>query len=303
MPDTQQKWTTTLTVTAAEAKLNIRGLLRMWLVPKRLQHYLRIREDIKVNGVYRPYNSTVTVGDVVTITLRADELQTPVQTYLPDNSLSLPMLFENDQLLVVNKPSGVKSHPNRTDEAGTVMNFLTAQLAPQQVQPWMVHRLDMATSGAMIVAKTPLVVPILDRQISDKHIHRTYQAWVEGRFEHSTGSFTDKIGRDPNDRRKRLINGVGAQTAETHYQVLKETNKASLVSLTLMTGRTHQLRVHLAGNGHPIIGDPLYEQNLAYFQPKRMLLHAVQLSLILPFSGERVTIDAPLPAAFSESKS
>jgi 23S rRNA pseudouridine1911/1915/1917 synthase len=295
----QNEWTTRLVVTDQEAGLNIRELLRLWLIPKRLQHYLRVREDVRVNNSYRPYNTHVVIGDVVTLTVRADELQTPVQTYLPDDHLTLPILFENDQLLVINKPSGVKSHPNRTDEAGTVMNFLTTQLAPQQVQPWMVHRLDMATSGAMIVAKTPLVVPILDRQISDKHIQRTYQAWVSGHFDQATGKFTDAIGRDPEDRRKRMINGENAQSALTQYEVLDTTSTASLVSLTLKTGRTHQLRVHLAGNGHPIIGDPLYQPNAESFSHQRMLLHAVKLSLILPFSDKRVTINAPLPEAFS----
>lgn len=293
-----QTWVTEQIITTQQSGISVRELLRLWLIPKRMQHFLRVRQDVHVNGVYRPYSMLVTAGDVVRLIVRADELQTPVQTYLPDAHQVMPILYENDELLVINKPSGIKSHPNRPDESGTVMNFLTAQLAPQNIQPAMVHRLDMATSGAMIVAKTPIVVPILDRLIGDKTIARTYQAWVAGHFDKLSGEFNDRIGRDPDDRRKRAVNGLDSQTALTYYKVLRETETATLVQLTLATGRTHQLRVHLAGNGHAILGDPLYANTFEQSAASRLMLHAENIRLKVPFTDEIVDVAAVLPEDF-----
>lgn len=293
------KWTSQYSVPAALSGVTVRQLLSAWLIPKRMQHDLRVNHDVVVNGQYRPYSMLVHTGDQVTLTVRAENLGTPTQSYLPDDHDCLPILYENNDVLVVNKPSGIKSHPNRPDESGTVMNFLTAQLANTNQTPAMVHRLDMATSGAMIVAKTPLVVPILDRLIADKRITRTYQAWVAGHFEQSAGQFNDLIGRDPDDRRKRRVNGDHAQTAQTDYHVLKTTATASLVELTLGTGRTHQLRVHLAAHGHAILGDPLYAPAKALLAAPRLMLHASQLHLLLPLDETDVVITAPVPSDFS----
>ncbi|GAB6092769.1 RluA family pseudouridine synthase [Furfurilactobacillus curtus] len=293
------KWTSKYSVPAPLAGVSVRQLLNAWLIPKRMQHDLRVNHDVVVNGQYQPYSMSVHTGDQVSLTVRAENLGTPVQRYLPDDHVYLPILYENNDVLVINKPSGIKSHPNRPDESGTVMNFLTAQLANVNQTPAMVHRLDMATSGAMIIAKTPLVVPILDRLIADKRISRTYQAWVAGHFEQSAGQFNDPIGRDLNDRRKRRVNGDHAQTAQTSYQVLKTTTSASLVRLTLGTGRTHQLRVHLAAHGHAILGDPLYASPKALLAAPRLMLHAYQLHLLLPLDETDMMITAPLPKDFS----
>ncbi|MGV0168551.1 RluA family pseudouridine synthase [Furfurilactobacillus sp. WILCCON 0119] len=295
----QATWQSSHVVTPTEAGVTVRELLSLWLIPKRLQHYLRVRQDVLVDEKYRPYSMPVAAGDHVTLTVRADELQTPLQAYEPDERMSIPVLFENDDLVVIDKPTGVKSHPNQAGERGTVMNYLTTQLSPQGVAPAMVHRLDMATSGAMIVAKTPLVVPILDRLISDKRIDRTYVAWVAGHFDHQTGAFSDAIGRDPDDKRKRMLDGERPQTALTHYEVLDETPTATLVQLTLATGRTHQLRVHLAGNGHAILGDPLYANREEQERAPRLMLHARRLNLLVPFTGQRTTVTAPLPPDFA----
>ncbi|KRN96411.1 RluA family pseudouridine synthase [Furfurilactobacillus siliginis] len=293
-----QKWVTEQTITQQQSGISVRELLRLWLIPKRMQHFLRVRQDVLVNGVYRPYSMLVEAGDVVRLVVQADELQTPMQTYLSDSQQVMPILYENDDLLVINKPTGIKSHPNRPDEAGTVMNFLTAQLASQNVRPAMVHRLDMATSGAMIVAKTPIVVPILDRLIGDKTIARTYKAWVAGHFDNLSGEFTNQIGRDPDDRRKRALDGLQPQTALTYYKVLREAKTATLVELTLATGRTHQLRVHLAGNGHAILGDPLYASVLEQRAASRLMLHAANIRLKVPFTDEIIDVGAVLPKDF-----
>ena len=180
----------------------------------------------------------------------------------------LAVLFENRDLLVVNKPRGQKSHPNEEGETGTVMNDVAGYLAGSNDGAYMVHRLDLQTSGAMIVAKNPIVVPVLNRLIADGLIHREYVAVVEGRLE-GIGCWDWPIGRDPEDPRWRAVDGLHAQPARTYYRSLAANDQRSLVQLRLATGRTHQLRVHLAHSGHPIVGDPIYNRASA----ERMLLH------------------------------
>jgi len=288
-------WTYQLTIPASLNDQTIRTCLQRWLLPKRIQGQLRQTRRIKLNQVTVSIAQQVHTGDQLQLMFIATDFRTPTSNYLPDPTETPTILYRNAELLVVNKPAGVKSHPNQPGEIGSVLNHLAATLAPEA--PNMVHRLDQMTSGAMLIALNPVVVPILDRLISEKLIHRTYYAWVRGHFSTAAGKFTSPIGHDPLDKRKRWVNTADAQSALTHYQVLRTTAHQSLVELTLQTGRTHQLRVHLAASGHPIIGDPLYDQETS---APRLLLHARALDLQLPFSTTRVMVPAPLPALFDQ---
>lgn len=274
---------------------HLRDLLeQQWLLPHRIVHFLRVRQDVLVNQVYLPMNYTVNAGDLIEMNFLADDFRTSQSSYLQDDAGLVDVLFENEQLLVVNKPAGIKTHPNQPLERGTLMNFAASYLAGNGTAPYMVHRIDQQTSGAVIIAKNPVVVPILDRLISTKQISRSYLAWVAGVFNQSAGQINLPIGRDPFDRRKRMIAGTDAQAALTTYQVIRENAGKTLVKLELGTGRTHQLRVHLAGIGHPIVGDPLYSNDTN----EKMLLHAAQLRLILPFKQTKIEINAPMPVYF-----
>lgn len=290
------QWQLDVVVGKHQGKQPLRQLLeRTWLLPHRFVHYLRIRQNVLVNGQYYSMNQMVAVGDRIQLTFLGDEFRTPTSNYIPNRSPQLSILYENRDLLVVNKPAGQKTHPNQKGETGTLMNEVAGYLQKQpQAAAYMVHRIDQATSGAVIVAKNPVVVPILDRQISIGKIHRAYLAVVEGQFDQSQGQFTWPIGRDLTDKRKRQVNGPGAQTALTYYQVVGTNGQQSLVHLTLGTGRTHQLRVHLAYSGHPIIGDPLYNP----VQGGQLLLHGITQKLVLPFSNQVCEIQAPIPTAF-----
>ncbi|WP_125767439.1 RluA family pseudouridine synthase [Lapidilactobacillus wuchangensis] len=271
----------------------VRQLLQSWLIPKKWQHFLRIEQKILVNGVYRSFHLPVYGQD--TISLDFSFLANQAQTYLPSAG-ALPIIYENDDLLVINKPAGIKSHPNRTAETGTVLNILTQQLA---VPPLMVHRIDEQTSGALLVAKTPVVVPILDRELSQKTMGRDYLAWVTKlRTEPlaDSGEINLPIGRDDTDQRKRKIDWQAGQNARTQYQILQQDQQQALIHLHLLTGRTHQIRVHLAALQLPIVGDPLY--NPTAMPDQKMLLHGYQLFFKQPFTGEPVTVLAPLPDYF-----
>ena len=224
---------------------------------------------------------------------RGDEFRHPGNNqYIPTNNPKLDVLYENRVLLVVNKPRGQKSHPNETGETGTLMNDVAGYL---HHQAYMVHRIDLQTSGAVIVAKNPVVVPILDRLISLGKIHREYLALVEGQIKGS-GEWDWPIGNDPSDIRKRKVNGEHSQRAQTFYQTVKSNSEYSLVDLKLGTGRTHQLRVHLEYSGHPIVGDPIYNPSSS----AKMYLHGYKQRLVVPFSNQKITITAPLPDYFSQ---
>ncbi|WP_295746451.1 RluA family pseudouridine synthase [uncultured Limosilactobacillus sp.] len=273
-------------------------LAKQWLLPRRFVHYLRTRRNVLVNGQYRPVNTVVGPGDQVTLRFIGDEFRTGQSSYIPATHPQLTVLFETRDLLVVNKPAGQKCHPNYHGETGTVMNDAAGYLAGSGSEAFMVHRIDQQTSGALIIAKNPVVVPILDRLISANRIHRTYLALAEGRVSPANGSWRWSIGRDRDDKRKRQVGGVGAQSAWTDYQTLAANEQATLLKLSLHTGRTHQLRVHLAYDRHPIIGDPLY--NPRYGQPP-LLLHGAWLRLVIPFSQEEEIVQAPIANYFQQS--
>ncbi len=291
-------WTYDLVIPRELDGQTIRACMQTWLLPKRIQGQLRQGRRIRLNHASASVAARVHTADHLQLTFLPTDLRTPTSNYLPDSAATVRVLYQNTDLLVVDKPAGTKSHPNQPGEVGSILNHLAAYLDPTPDAPYMVHRLDQMTSGAMLVALNPVVVPILDRLISEKIIRRTYYAWVRGHFTQTSGQFTDPIGLDPNDQRKRWVDRQAGQPALTSYQVLTTTPNQSLVKLELATGRTHQLRVHLAANGHPIIGDPLYD-DYAHHAP-RLMLHARLLDLQLPFSTTRVTVPAPLPSCFTQ---
>ena len=229
-------------------------------------------------------------GDQVDLSLQA---QIKPQHYLPAPECTCQMVTENSDLLVVNKPAGIKTHPNQPGENGTLFNQLALSLA---TTPLMLHRLDMSTSGLLMVGKNPLVIPILERELAAKTLERTYIAVT--RFDpHQplSGKISLPIGLDPNDKRKRMIRPDGLP-ALTHYKVLQHNSRFALVRLALDTGRTHQIRVHLASRNMPVLGDPLYSSQPA----SRMYLHAYRLRYQLPFDWKFKTVTTAIPVEFEQ---
>lgn len=289
------RWTIQERLAMDQSEITVRQLLqKQWLLPSRFVHFLRQRHQVLINGDYRYMNELVYPNDQVQLAFLGDEFRTPDSHYLPTPHPQLQVLFENRDLLVVNKPAGQKTHPNQPLETGTLLNDVAGYLVGNRDDAYMVHRIDQETSGALIVAKNPVVVPILDRLIASGQIHREYVAVVTGQFTQLTGQFDWSIGRDPADRRKRKVDGLNAQPAITNYEVLGTTGDLSIVRLRLQTGRTHQIRVHLAHSGHPIIGDPLYYPHSG----TRMLLHGIAQELVVPFKGNLRQIFAPVPNYF-----
>ncbi|MGX7352006.1 RluA family pseudouridine synthase [Enterococcus canis] len=273
----------TITLPADFAPMPLTEVLeKEWLIPRKVRHFLRTRRQVQVNQVNAPFHQLIQPGDVVHLVF--EESDYPVPTILPGDAAKVAVLYEDEQLIVVNKPAGMKTHPNQPNEQDTLLNHLAAYLAP--AYPYVVHRLDKETSGVILFAKNPVVLPILGRLLADKAIYRRYQAIVQGTIQ--TITITKKIGRDRHDRRKRIIDEHNGKAAVTHITVVHHLPGKTAVYCQLETGRTHQIRVHLAAMGHPIIGDPLYGQ-----AGKRLMLHAEQLTFSLPFTQEKISVTAP----------
>lgn len=252
------------------------------LIPRKVRHFLRINKQVLINQAPVNWQSLVKTGDEISLSF--DQADYPEKS-LPWGQASLvDCLYEDEHVIVVNKPEGMKTHANAPDEVA-LLNHVAAYI---KGPAYVVHRLDMETSGLVLFAKNPFILPIINRLLENKAITRHYWALVEGNFPHKTISYRDKIGRHRHDRRKRVVDPKNGQTAITHLTRLKTLHKTSLVNCQLDTGRTHQIRVHLSHHGHAIVGDPLYAKQKA----SRLMLHAHSLTFTHPLTLETITIKA-----------
>lgn len=218
--------------------------------------------------------------------------------YAPEN-LPLDILYEDTEIIVVNKARGMTVHPAETVKSGTLVNALLYHCKDLSgingvKRPGIVHRLDKDTSGVMIVAKTDAAHLSLAAQIKDKIATRTYLAIVHGVLADNAGIISGAIGRDKVDRKKMAITPDG-KPAVTEFKVLERFENFTYVECKLQTGRTHQIRVHMKAIGHPLLGDTKYTARKNSFDIAGQALHSHTLSLIHPATGERMTFTAPLP--------
>ncbi|MGQ7416724.1 RluA family pseudouridine synthase [Streptococcus suis] len=253
-----------------------------FLIPRKIRHFLRTKKHVRVNGELINWQSPITAGDLLELTF--DQEDYPEKNIPLGQANLVEELYQDEHLIIVNKPEGMKTHGNDPTEIA-LLNHVSAYVGQTC---YVVHRLDMETSGAILFAKNPFILPILNRLLEDKVIYRDYLALCQGQLKKADWIITDKIGRDRHDRRKRVVDNRKGQTALTQVRLLKTLGKNSLVSCRLQTGRTHQIRVHLAHHGHALIGDPLYSRVAA----PRLMLHAQKLSLTHPLTLEEISVEA-----------
>lgn len=263
-------------------------------VPKPLLHEWRMEKKVKVNGGDPNWVKPLNIGDELAIELFPVE-----QNDVIPEEKHLDILYEDDHFIIVNKPPFMNTHPNEEGETGTLANVLAYYYQELQVKARHIHRLDQNTSGAVIFAKHRLAHAVLSQDLQERKIKRTYVAIVHGMFSKRKGTIDSPIGRDRHHPVRRRVSKKG-QKAITHYEVLKECQKQrhSIVKLSLDTGRTHQIRVHLSSIGHPIVGDKLYGGKTD--RMKRQALHAENITLLHPFTNETIEVKAPFPKDMDE---
>ncbi|KXT74393.1 hypothetical protein STRDD10_00980 [Streptococcus sp. DD10] len=271
--------------------MSVKELLEdYFLIPRKIRHILRIKKHVWINQQTINWQSPVKAGDQ--LTLQFDQEDYPEKTIPFGKADLVEALYEDEHLIIVNKPEGMKTHGNEPTELA-LLNHVSAYTGQTC---YVVHRLDKETSGTLLFAKNPFILPILNRLLEDKKIQREYWALVAGTFKQKTLVYKDKIGRDRHDRRKRLVDRKNGKPAETHVTQLKRFAQTSLIKCQLKTGRTHQIRVHLSHHHHPILGDPLYHPNNTVH---RLMLHAHRLSLRHPLTLETIQVEA-VSSSFEE---
>jgi 23S rRNA pseudouridine1911/1915/1917 synthase len=223
----------------------------------------------------------------------------PSLTMQPEE-IPLHVVYEDRDLAVIDKPAGLVVHPAAGHESGTLANALLArfpavQEVGQEMRPGIVHRLDKDTSGLIAVALNPAAQTSLQRQIGEREAERRYLALATGKVEPATGTIEAPIGRDPVNRKRMAVHGMAARPARTSYHVMEYLDGFSLLDVRLHTGRTHQIRVHLAAMGHSIAGDRTYH-GATYPGLDRQFLHAYRLTVRSPSTGEELEFRSPLPA-------
>ncbi len=275
----------TFTLPSSLPQMTVKQFLEeQLLIPRKIRHFLRIKKNISINQKQVHWNEIVKPGDICQLTF--DEEDYPQKEILWGKPDLVQEVYQDQHLIVVNKPEGMKTHGNQPDEIA-LLNHVSAYVGQTC---YVVHRLDMETSGLVLFAKNPFILPILNRLLEKKEIAREYWALVEGQVGSKELIFRDKIGRDRHDRRKRVVDAKSGQYAETHVSRLKQfPNKTSLVRCKLKTGRTHQIRVHLSHHKHPILGDPLYNSKS---KTSRLMLHAFRLSFTHPLTLEKFSFTA-----------
>lgn len=249
---------------------------------------------VRVNGRLPRASDQVLEHDVVEYELPAPVLLQPLPEAIP-----LQVVHEDADLVVVVKPAGMVSHPAAGHHTGTLVHALLGlggswATAGGEVRPGLVHRLDKDTSGLLVAARTDTAQRALSAQLADRSLSRTYLAIAVGHLAHRSGLLEGPIGRHPKDR-KRMAVVAGGRAARTRYEVIEELRGHSLLRLDLESGRTHQIRVHLAALGHPVAGDRVYGGGRAAPRP---MLHAWRLRLVHPRTGAEMSFESPPPADF-----
>jgi len=289
-------------VTENDAKLRLDQFLA-----KRFPEYSRSRIQQLIRGGFVRLNEQATrPRHIVRRGDKIDLREPPVEKIdIRPEPIPLEILFEDDDLIVINKPAGLTVHPGAGQHEHTLVNALLSHCAALsgiggKERPGIVHRLDKETSGCVVVAKNDVAHRALSKQFAARTMEKIYLALVAGKLRKAAGVIEEKIGRHPVHRKRMRVTSLRGRTAKTEYRVIRSSDEASLIECRLHSGRTHQIRVHLHHLGHPVFGDKVYAPRFAKNFPRQML-HAWKLGFHHPRTGEWRTFEAPLPADFKKA--
>ena len=262
----------------------------------------RLLEEGKmlVNGNKKKPSYKPEKGDVITIEIpKAEEID------LKPQNIPIDVIYEDNDIIVVNKPKGMVVHPANGNPDGTLVNAILSLCKDSlsgiggEIRPGIVHRLDKDTSGLLIIAKNDLAHINMSKQIQDRKVIKKYIALVKGVIGEDTATINMPIARSTKDRKKMAVDSKGKE-AITHYKVLQRYDKYTLLEIKIDTGRTHQIRVHMAYIGHPVVGDIQYSNGKNEFGVEGQMLHSRYLEFDHPITGKRLKLEAPLPEYFEE---
>ena len=257
--------------------------------------------NVTRNGMTVSKNGKGNAGDVIEVIVPQPK---PLEVTAQD--IPLDILYEDNDLLVVNKPKGMVVHPAAGNDDGTLVNALLHHCGDSLsgingiIRPGIVHRIDKDTSGLLIVAKNDIAHQGLAQQIKEHSFTRIYEAVVYGNMKREEGTVDAPIGRHPTDRKRMAVTDKNSRNAVTHYKVLKRYDGFTHVQLKLETGRTHQIRVHMAYIGHPVAGDTVYGVKKVITSLKGQCLHARVIGFVHPITEEYIEITSELPAYFTQ---
>ena len=271
--------------TTTEESLTVEFLLREhWEAGKKTVHLMRMAKSVTgVDGEPIEWRTPLAAGTEITFTI-----PDAASTYVPEEK-ELKILFEDEHIIGVIKPAGITTHPDGPGQNGTFMNFVMAYVANQGGNyAEHIHRLDKGTSGLLLIAKHPIAKALFDRMIERNEIVRKYQAEVDGQLKRPKGTIKLPIGRDRHHPAKRIVS-LSCQSAITHFRIIERKADSTIVEAELETGRTHQIRVHLAHLGHPVVGDTLYDGSQT--KDGEFRLTANGLSFTHPFTKEKIVIE------------
>ena len=256
--------------------------------------------NVKVDGKAVKANYKLSYDEWIQVTI--PDLTAP--DIVPEN-IPLDILYEDEDILIVNKPKGMVVHPAAGHYSGTLVNALMYYCGNclsginGVMRPGIVHRIDMDTTGSLLVCKNDFAHQNLAEQLKVHSIKRVYHAIVHGNIKEDSGTINEPIGRHPTERKKMCVNHQNGREAVTHYKVLERFGNYTYIACKLETGRTHQIRVHMASIHHPLLGDRVYgPQKCPFPELQGQTLHAKVLGITHPRTGEYLEVDAPLPVYF-----
>lgn len=290
-----------INVTASEAGVRIDKLLSDRIESATRSHIQKLIDGGAVTVSDLPVKANYKVKEGEEILVILPELEEP--EILPED-IPINIVYEDDDMLVVDKAQGMVVHPAVGNYTGTLVNALMYRCGETlsgingERRPGILHRIDKDTSGLLMVAKSDRAHIGLSEQIKEHSLTRAYKALVNGGFSADSGTIDAPIGRHPIDRKKMTITDRNSREAVTHYRVLERLGSYTFIECVLETGRTHQIRVHMSHNGHPIVGDKTYGVRKDGFKLEGQLLHAYKIGFIHPVKGEYMEFESPLPDYF-----